>query len=77
MIKNFCFNILRKEMKRYHLKSYFKQQYPQLVVTSFQRLFYKKLQKMISNANGKLKDFIKENKNSTKIITKKKKVKKP
>ena len=58
--KTLCFNILKKEMKGYHSKSRFWQQYPQLVVTSYQGSLTSTSKGIIDtfkDAEKKLKDY--------------------
>ena len=65
--KTLCFNLLKNEMKGYHSKSKFWQQYPQLFVTSYQGSLTSTSKGIIDafkDAEKKLKDYIsKEQKN--------------
>ena len=65
--KTLCFKILKEEMKGYHSKSKFWQQYPQLVVTSYQGSLTstsKGIIKAFNSAKDKLKSFLEKNKNT-------------
>jgi hypothetical protein len=75
--KTLCFNLLKKEMKGVHSKSKFWQEYPQLVVTSYQGSLTSTSKGIISafkDAGKKLKDFIGRNKKLKKQITGKNKL---
>ena len=59
--KTLCFNLLKREMKGYHSKSKFWQQYPQLVVTSYQGSLTSTSKGIIDtfkDAEKKLKDYM-------------------
>ena len=63
--KTLCFKLLKEEMKGYHSKSKFWQQYPQLVVTSYQGSLTstsKGIIKAFNNAKDKLDIFLEKNK---------------
>ena len=73
--KTLCFNLLKKEMKGLHSKSKFWQQYPQLVVTSYQGSLTSTSKGIIDtfkDAEKKLKDYytkVKKTKKETKEKT--------
>ncbi len=72
--KTLCFNLLKKEMKGYHSKSKFWQQYPQLVVTSYQGSLTSTSKGIIDtfkDAQKKLKDYFNRDKKSKKEPKKK------
>ena len=63
--KSLCFNLLKKEMKGSHSKSKFWQEYPQLIVTSYQGSLTSTSKGIIDtfkDAEKKLKDFLTKNK---------------
>ena len=77
--KTLCFNLLKNEMKGYHSKSKFWQQYPQLFVTSYQGSLTSTSKGIIDtfkDAEKKLKDYMtreQKNKANDKIIDNKSK----
>jgi hypothetical protein len=67
--KTLCFNLLKREMKGYHSKSKFWQQYPQLVVTSYQGSLTSTSKGIIDtfkDAEKKLKDYMNKDKKKKK-----------
>ena len=68
--KSLCFNLLKKEMKGAHSKSKFWQNYPQLIVTSYQGSLTSTSKGIIDtfkDAEKKLLDFIKKNNQKTEL----------
>jgi MoxR-like ATPase len=66
--KTLCFNILKKEMKGNHSKVKYWQDYPQLIVTSYQGSLTSTSKGIIdtfNDADKKLKDYINKDKKST------------
>ena len=71
--KTLCFNLLKREMKGYHSKSKFWQQYPQLVVTSYQGSLTSTSKGIIDtfkDAEKKLKDYMDKDKKKKELKSK-------